>query len=87
LFFGLTIVLVMVCGACNAAIQSGLFGLAAQLPPLTYTGALMAGQGMGGLLPATVAIITVAASSPVEGEKRKETRNRACFWPESQTKS
>lgn len=66
-FFGFTILLVTICGACNAAIQAGLFGMAARLPPLTYTQSLMAGQGMGGLLPSAAAIITLASSSPSTG--------------------
>eukprot|EP00471_Norrisiella_sphaerica_P000568 CAMPEP_0184482530 /NCGR_PEP_ID=MMETSP0113_2-20130426/4090_1 /TAXON_ID=91329 /ORGANISM="Norrisiella sphaerica, Strain BC52" /LENGTH=448 /DNA_ID=CAMNT_0026862313 /DNA_START=319 /DNA_END=1665 /DNA_ORIENTATION=- len=65
-FFCMTVILVTVCGACNALIQAGLFGLASRLPT-TYVQGLMAGQGMGGLLPATLVVMTVALGPAAEG--------------------
>ncbi len=44
---------------CGAIFQGSVFGLAGVLPK-KYTQALMAGQGLGGILPALVSIITIA---------------------------
>jgi len=53
--------MVLICGGCNALVQAGLFGMAARLPA-TYVQALMAGQGMGGVLPAFILVVSISLS-------------------------
>mmetsp|Transcript_27297 Transcript_27297/g.45928 ORF Transcript_27297/g.45928 Transcript_27297/m.45928 type:complete len:290 (+) Transcript_27297:252-1121(+) len=77
-FFAMTVALVTVCGGCNALIQAGLFGLAARLPT-TYVQGLMAGQGMGGLLPASLVVLTVAVSPPTDGTPTYEDVKWSAF--------
>jgi len=58
-FFFITQALVMLSAACTSFYQGGLFGLGGMLP-FKYTQALMAGQGLGGIIVALLSIITTA---------------------------
>nr|XP_002123034.1 equilibrative nucleoside transporter 1 isoform X1 [Ciona intestinalis] len=62
LFFGLTMLIVVIVNCCSAICQSSVFGMAASLPP-RYTQAVMAGQGMGGVFAALAMIATLSFST------------------------
>jgi equilibrative nucleoside transporter 1/2/3 len=62
LLFWATLLSMCMCGLCGAVLSSGLFGLGAMLPP-AYTGALMNGQGLAGLIVASAGILTLMANS------------------------
>lgn len=64
LFF-LTLLSNCLCGICGAILSAGLFGLAAMFPPM-YTGALMNGQGLAGLVVAVSSVVTIAAAAPID---------------------
>eukprot|EP00981_Chlorochromonas_danica_P010864 scaffold3486_cov185-Ochromonas_danica.AAC.11 len=64
LLFFLTLITCFLCGSFGALLSGGLFSLGAMLPP-AYTGALMNGQGLAGLIVSVSAILTSwAASAP-----------------------
>ena len=58
LLFWMTLLSLTMCGLCGAVLSSGLFGLGAMLPP-AYTGALMNGQGLAGLIVASSSMLTL----------------------------
>jgi hypothetical protein len=58
LLFWVTLLSLCMCGLCGAVLSSGLFGLGAMLPP-AYTGALMNGQGLAGLVVASAGILSL----------------------------
>lgn len=60
-FFAVTLALVICSGAATAFLQGGVFGLAAVLPH-QYMGALMTGQGLGGLVVAVLNVVSLAAN-------------------------
>jgi equilibrative nucleoside transporter 1/2/3 len=59
--FWITLLSLCLCGLCGAVLSSGLFGLGAMLPA-AYTGALMNGQGLAGLVVAASSMLTMLAS-------------------------
>ncbi|XP_004363728.1 hypothetical protein CAOG_02889 [Capsaspora owczarzaki ATCC 30864] len=61
-FFGFTLVTVILCGGTTAFLQGGLFGLAGMLPA-RYTGALMSGQALGGIIVSLASIFSTVGSS------------------------
>lgn len=63
LLFYITILSTVICGICGAILSSGLFGLAAVMPPV-YTGAVMNGQGMAGLTVSLASMFTIIATAP-----------------------
>lgn len=58
-FFWVTLASVVLINCFSAVFQGSVFGLGGLLPK-KYTQALMAGQGLGGILPALVSIICIA---------------------------
>lgn len=62
LLFWVTLMLTFVCGVCGAILSGGLFGLAAMFPP-SYTGAVMTGNGIAGLVASLSAIVTTLGQS------------------------
>lgn len=62
LFFTITLISVVVINSCGAVFQSSVFGLAAGFPQ-KYSGAVMAGQGVGGVFAALSMIVALAFSS------------------------
>ncbi|GAB5370814.1 hypothetical protein AAMO2058_001525600 [Amorphochlora amoebiformis] len=77
-FFAISVILVTICGGANALIQAGLFGLAAKLPVM-YVQGLMAGQGMGGVVPSLLVVATVALSPATEGTPTYENMRWSGF--------
>ncbi len=63
LLFWVTLMTTFVCGVCGAILSGGLFGLGATFPP-AYTGALMSGQGLAGLIVALSSILTSLGTTP-----------------------
>ena len=59
--FGVTLLSTLLCGLCGATLSAGLFGLGALLPP-SYTGNLMTGQALAGLLVSLSSLLTTLAS-------------------------
>ena len=57
LLFWITLISIFLCGLCGAIQGGGIYGLAANFPP-AYTGALMNGQGLAGLIVATSSVLT-----------------------------
>lgn len=62
LLFWFSIVLTCLTGAMGAIMQGGIFGLVAKFPPV-YTGALMNGQALAGLLASAVGFLTSVVRS------------------------
>jgi hypothetical protein len=62
LLFWASILLTCLSGAMGAILQGGIFGLVAKFPAV-YTGALMNGQALAGLLASFVGILTTAVRS------------------------
>ena len=62
LLFWVTLLSSCLCGCCGAILSAGLFGLAAMFPPM-YTGAMMNGQAVAGLVVAVSGLLTLLASS------------------------
>ncbi|XP_072031402.1 equilibrative nucleoside transporter 1-like isoform X2 [Amphiura filiformis] len=60
IFFYVTLISIVLINCCGALFQGSIFGLAGVLPK-KYTQAIMAGQGLGGILPALISIISIAA--------------------------
>ena len=58
--FGLTLLSAFLSGLVGAVLSGGLFGLGAMLPA-AYTGAIMTGQGIAGVVVSTSAILTLYA--------------------------
>lgn len=56
--FGLTLLSTSLCGLCGATLSAGLFGLGAALPA-AYTGALMNGQALAGLMISLSSLLTI----------------------------
>ena len=65
LLFWVTLFQTTLCGVCGAILSGGLFGLGAMFPP-AYTGALMSGQGLAGLIVSLANVLTLLASSPTD---------------------
>lgn len=65
LLFGITLISTFACGLCGSVLSGGLFGYAAVFPP-KYTGALMSGQGLGGLTVALASFCTIWATKRVD---------------------
>lgn len=65
LLFGVTLFQTALCGVCGAILSGGLFGLGAIFPP-AYTGALMSGQGLAGLIVSVSSVLTQLAASPID---------------------
>lgn len=59
--FAFTNVCVALCGLCTSLLQAAIFGYAAVFPP-SYTQAMMAGQGLAGMIVATAGLATAASS-------------------------
>jgi equilibrative nucleoside transporter 1/2/3 len=76
LLFGVTLFQTALCGVCGAVLSGGLFGLGATFPP-AYTGALMSGQGLAGLIVSVANVLTLLASSPVDD--CKDDTNAECI--------
>ncbi len=57
ILFVLTLVSAFLSGIVGAVLSGGLFGLGAMLPP-AYTGAIMSGQGLAGLIVSLSAVLT-----------------------------
>lgn len=64
-FFLITMASAVVVNMVSGVFQSGLFGIVAKLP-LKYIGAVMGGQGMGGVFAASCSILTLAVA-PEDG--------------------
>jgi equilibrative nucleoside transporter 1/2/3 len=64
LFF-ITLLCAFLCGLCGSVLSGGLFGYAAVFPP-QYTGALMSGQGLGGVTVSAASLFTIWASKRVD---------------------
>lgn len=62
-FLEFTLALVVLINSCTALFQGGLFGVAGKFPT-KYMGAVMAGQAMGGILPALVDIAFTSVKVP-----------------------
>jgi equilibrative nucleoside transporter 1/2/3 len=65
LLFGLTIISAFLCGVFGASLSGGLFSLGAMLPP-AYTGAIMNGQGLAGLIVSVSALLTMLAATEID---------------------
>lgn len=65
LLFWLTLLITCVCGVCGAILSGGLFGLSALFPP-AYTGALMNGQGLAGLIVSVSNVVTLVATASTD---------------------
>jgi solute carrier family 29 (equilibrative nucleoside transporter), member 1/2/3 len=65
LLFVITLISTFACGLCGAVLSGGLFGYAAVFPP-RFTGALMSGQGLGGLTVALASFCTIWATKRVD---------------------
>lgn len=65
LLFIITLLSTFVCGLCGSILSGGLFGYAAVFPP-RFTGALMSGQGLGGLTVALASFCTIWATERVD---------------------
>jgi len=61
--FNFTLGSLAVIGVCTALLTGGVFGLGALFPPI-YTQALMAGQGLAGLVTSLASIFTLLAVKP-----------------------
>lgn len=61
-FFSITLVTVVLLNSCSAVFQSSVFGLAACFPQ-RFSGAVMTGQGMGGVFAALAMIVALAFSN------------------------
>lgn len=62
-------------------LQGAAFGYATRFPP-AYTQAMMAGQGLAGLIVATAAIATAASSKVIAGRDGRPVRSLlvTCFF-------
>lgn len=65
LLFVITLISTFACGLCGSILSGGLFGYAAVFPP-RFTGALMSGQGLGGLTVALASFCTIWATKRVD---------------------
>lgn len=65
LLFGITLLSCCVVGSSNALLSGGIFGLAGSFPP-QYTGAVMSGQGLAGLVVSVASLVTIWAGNPVD---------------------
>jgi solute carrier family 29 (equilibrative nucleoside transporter), member 1/2/3 len=63
--FGITLLSCCVVGSSNALLSGGIFGLAGSFPP-QYTGAVMSGQGLAGLVVSIASLVTTWAGNPVD---------------------
>jgi equilibrative nucleoside transporter 1/2/3 len=63
--FFITLLSTFICGLCGSVLSGGLFGYAAVFPP-SYTGALMSGQGLGGVTVSLASLLTIAATKRVD---------------------
>ena len=59
--FAFTAICVALCGLCTSLLQAAIFGYAAAFPP-KYTQAMMAGQGLAGLIVASAGLVTAVIS-------------------------
>jgi equilibrative nucleoside transporter 1/2/3 len=75
--FYVTSLCACLCGLCGAMLSSGLYGLAAMLPP-TYTAALMSGNGMAGFVVSAAGLLTTAAAKSLVTCDDEETANDSC---------
>lgn len=64
LFF-LTLTSTSLCGFFTAFLTGGLFGLSAKFPPM-YTGAVMTGQGVAGLIVSISSLVTTIAGPSID---------------------
>ncbi|XP_022093011.1 equilibrative nucleoside transporter 1-like isoform X2 [Acanthaster planci] len=64
-FFAVCMCSVILINVCGAVYQGSVFGLAGILPR-RYMQAIMSGQGMGGILPSLLSIVSIAATSDPE---------------------
>jgi equilibrative nucleoside transporter 1/2/3 len=65
LLFVVTLLSTFACGLCGSVLSGGLFGYGAVFPA-RYTGALMSGQGLGGLTVALASFFTILATKRVD---------------------
>jgi equilibrative nucleoside transporter 1/2/3 len=63
LLFGITIFSIFVCGGAGSVLSGALYGLAGQFPQKN-TQAIMAGQGLAGIIASMTSLVTVWAGSP-----------------------
>lgn len=63
--FGITLLSCCVVGLSNALLSGGIFGLGGQFPP-QYTGAVMSGQGLAGLVVSIASLVTTWGGEPVD---------------------
>jgi hypothetical protein len=63
--FYLTLISTILCGCATAFLSGGLFGLTATFPP-EYTGALMSGQGLAGLVVSGASMLTIIGGKVVD---------------------
>lgn len=77
LLFFLTLLSACLCGLCGATLSGGLFSLGAMFPA-AYTGALMNGQGLAGLIVSVSALLTSLAGSPSDDCSDDNTDDSNC---------
>lgn len=65
LLFAVTLLSCCIVGSSNALLSGGIFGLAGTFPP-NYTGAVMSGQGLAGLVVSVASLVTTWAGKPVD---------------------
>jgi solute carrier family 29 (equilibrative nucleoside transporter), member 1/2/3 len=63
--FGITLLCCVVVGLSNALLSGGIFGLSGSFPP-QYTGAVMSGQGLAGLVVSVASLLTIWTGDPVD---------------------
>jgi equilibrative nucleoside transporter 1/2/3 len=75
--FYVTSLCACLCGLCGAMLSSGLYGLAAMLPP-TYTAAVMSGSGMAGFVVSVAGLLTTAAAKSLVTCDDEESTTDSC---------
>lgn len=65
LLFAITLLSCCIVGSSNALLSGGIFGLAGTFPP-NYTGAVMSGQGLAGLVVSVASLVTIWAGKSVD---------------------
>lgn len=63
--FYITLISTAICGSSTAFLSGGLFSLTGSFPP-AFTGALMSGQGLAGLVVSAVSMLTIIAGEVVD---------------------
>jgi solute carrier family 29 (equilibrative nucleoside transporter), member 1/2/3 len=77
LLFGLTLLSAFLSGSVGAVLSGGLFGLGAMLPS-AYTGAIMSGQGLAGLIVSVSAVLTLYAGGDTSSCDDESTDDGTC---------